>query len=114
LAAGLVLSLTLPALAHIHLKTTNPKDGAVLPTPPSDIVLQFDGPIQVTAIKLIKRTGEAGEVALERDQGAQEAVTELVAHPAVQMAPGSYQLEWHGLAPDGHVMQGAFVFTIAQ
>jgi methionine-rich copper-binding protein CopC len=47
---------------------------------------------------------------MERGTGLEPSL-EFHAEPA-PLAPGSYTVEWRGLASDGHAMQGSFSFEL--
>lgn len=46
LACGLTLAVAAPALAHADLRSSGPKEGAVVPKVPTTIVLNFAEPLQ--------------------------------------------------------------------
>ena len=110
LAAILLAALTGAALAHSDKKTSSPADGEVLAAAPEEIMLNFDGPMRITVLKL---TGPAGEVPLERTDGM-KPVEMLEATMGAEMGPGEYAIEWRGLGADGHVMEGFVDFEIAR
>jgi methionine-rich copper-binding protein CopC len=95
------------ALAHSKQETTVPMDGTTV-MEVNELVLRFDQPMRVTRIAL---TGSDGEIGLSSEMGT-DAVTEYVATPESHVAPGNYEVEWRGLAADGHPMQGGYSFTV--
>ena len=97
-----------PALAHSEKESTTPADGAVLDTPPEIISMTFDSPMRLTMIRLIDADG----VEIEVDRTDNMApLTKITATPSA-LAPGTYMVEWRGLADDGHPMEGGFTFRI--
>ncbi|SEN31806.1 copper resistance CopC family protein [Palleronia pelagia] len=110
LAATIALAaLGTGASAHSKSSTFTPEDGATVTDVP-EITMQFDDPMRVISVGLT-RDGE--DAALERETGT-DPVTEFVARPAGDLAPGAYTVEWRGMSADGHPMQGSFSFTLAQ
>ncbi len=74
------------------------------------IEIRFDDPMRVTAVSL---TGPDGDVPIKRETGL-EPVTVFRAAPSGPVSAGAHQVNWRGLAADGHPMQGSFHFTIAE
>ena len=58
-------------------------------------------------------TREGAEVEIERETGL-ELNEEFRAVPAESLLPGTYRLDWRGMAEDGHPMQGGFEFTVSE
>ena len=107
IAALLVLPTTV--FGHSKAEQTTPGSNATVQTV-EVIEIRFDDPMRVTAISM---TGPDGEVEIERETGL-EPVTEFRASPTATMGSGVYQVDWRGLAADGHPMQGSFSFTVAE
>lgn len=95
-------------LAHSEKLETVPADGAVLTSPPPTIGMTFDLPIRLTMLRLQDATGAVYDVTRTDDMAP---VTEFEAVPTT-LGPGSYTVEWRGLADDGHTMEGSFSFQI--
>jgi len=108
LSAIAVLSVVGGASAHSTKAATTPADGAILSEAPEVIAMSFDAPMRITMMRLTDETGT--ERGLRRVGGMAPA-TEVKARPAV-LEPGSYKVEWRGLAADGHAMSGSFTFRI--
>jgi methionine-rich copper-binding protein CopC len=96
-------------MAHSEKEGTTPVDGAQLTETPDMIHMVFDDPMRITMVRLLKADGT--EIPMERDTGLEPSL-EFHAEPA-PLAPGSYTVEWRGLASDGHAMQGSFSFELA-
>ena len=107
LAALLLLPTT--AFGHSKAEKTTPGNNTTVETV-EVIEIRFDDPMRVTAISM---TGPDGEVEIERETGL-DPVTEFRASPSATMGSGVYQVDWRGLAADGHPMQGSFSFTVAE
>ena len=108
IAAAAFMVLPLAGHAHSTKEATVPADGSVLTTAPETIVMEFDMPMRVTMISLTDQDGSEHE--LTRTD-AMEPVTEFQAHPPV-LPPGTYRIDWRGMAEDGHAMQGSFRFEL--
>ncbi len=108
LAVPLALLAT-AATAHTKTDATTPADGAtVMEVEMLHIV--FDSPMRVISAAL---TRNGTEIAIERESGM-EPIEEFHAVPAAPLAPGTYRLDWRGMAADGHPMQGGFGFTVSE
>ena len=108
IALAALLLLPTNVLGHSKTEKTTPGNDATVKAV-EHIAILFDDPMRVTAISL---TGPEGEVDIKRETGL-DPVTEFRALPSIPMRAGVYQVEWRGLASDGHPMQGSFSFTIA-
>ena len=109
-AAALATLLTsASALAHSKSETTTPADGATVEAVEA-LEMRFDGPMRIIKVTL---TAGDEKIEIERETGMQP-VREFRAVPASDLAPGTYEVEWRGMSADGHPMQGAFGFTVAE
>ncbi|MEX1234506.1 MAG: copper resistance CopC family protein [Roseovarius sp.] len=107
--AGIALAVVASgAQAHSMSEETIPADAATVLSV-EVIELRFDDPMRITAITL---TGPNGELAIERETGM-DPVKEFRALPPADLPDGAYKVNWRGMASDGHPMQGAFGFTLA-
>ncbi|MCC1492815.1 copper resistance CopC family protein [Cognatishimia sp. F0-27] len=98
------------AYAHSEKEGTTPIDGAQLTETPEMIHMVFDDPMRVTTIRLVNADGV--EMPMERGTGLEPSL-EFHAEPE-PLRPGSYTVEWRGLASDGHAMQGRFSFELTE
>ncbi len=105
---AVVLAPTLAA-AHSNSEATTPADGSTV-MEVSELSMRFDDPMRIISVTL---TSADREVGIERETGMDPA-TEFRAMPLEELAPGSYSIEWRGMASDGHPMQGSFSFTVAE
>jgi copper transport protein len=110
ISAG-VLGFASPAFAHAQLLETSPASGAVLATPPAQVILTFGEAVQAppTAIEIFSAdgqqlyTGPAGHPPGQPDQVA-------VALPG--SLKGTYVVSWRVISADTHPVQGAFTFSV--
>lgn len=93
----------LAAAAHSVLRSSQPANGEVMDASPSEVVLNFDKDIRVTAVRL----GQ-GTIKLPKQSGFGDTIT--LSMPPV--APGLHTIEWRGLSADGHTMTGTVEFSV--
>lgn len=111
LAGALVIAMPLSgmnAMAHSPLKSSSPADGAVVAGAPQMIELTFRGPAKLIRFRLTD--AEAGEVALGADHLMVEASYHRVMLPPV--GTGAFTAQWRAMGEDGHVLKGAFSFSV--
>ena len=107
IAAALLSSA---ALAHSEKEGTTPVDGAQLTETPEMVHMVFNDPMRITMVRLLNADG--AEMPMERSTGLEPSL-EFHAEPE-PLSAGSYTVEWRGLAPDGHAMQGSFSFELSE
>lgn len=95
------------AMAHTHLKSVSPADGATVATSPTEFVLTFGEAARLTALSIQKDGSAERKVApLPTAAAAQFKV------PAPKLDDGHYTLSWRILGDDGHIMSGKVGFTV--
>ena len=97
------------ALAHAHLEKSVPGDGSVVSRAPTQIVLRFSEPAQLTALAIEKEHEGKRKLPPPADKPQAEIVVPLPA-----LAPGRYVVSWRAVAADGHVVPGQVHFTLNQ
>ena len=105
-----LLSLAAPsaALAHAKMTASTPADGSTVAAGVSQIELNFSKPLRLSMVHV--RDEAQHEVPLKSELPTAFA-------PAVKinvdgLGPGSYEVSWTAVAEDGHVMKGAFAFSV--
>ena len=108
LLAGAVLALAaLGVQAHAHLKTSNPKEGAVVTDVPAAISLTFSESARITAVSIQKDQEPKQKLTAPTTAGKQIDV----AVPA--LSPGAYTLSWRvASTDDNHIMSGELHFKV--
>ena len=106
-----VLAFAAPAFAHAQLLGTSPANGAVVASPPGEIVLTFGETVQAPpdAIEVFSAGGQqvrTGPVGHPDGQGSQVAVT------LTPEMKGTYVVSWRVISADTHPVQGAFTFSV--
>jgi methionine-rich copper-binding protein CopC len=114
LGAGVLFALQLitasPATAHAELVEAIPSAGAVLVNAPEVIVLHWNEAVATSAgqLTLIDYSGEITEVTVE----AGDAVTEATITPVKALSDGRWTVSWKAVSGDGHLVSGAYSFTV--
>ena len=104
----LVLLVIAPAAnAHSPLLAAMPADGEVLDIAPDSLQLTFSGAARLARLSLSR---DGVDILLGKDHLMQKATHHHVPLPA--LPDGSYQVRWRALSADGHIIKGAFAFTV--
>jgi copper transport protein len=113
-ALVLLIGATLPSApvaAHNALVSSDPADGASLPTPPTEIRWVFDRsvPLDTMTVTLIEASGVRTELpgSTHGPSGDREVITPLPA-----LAPGEVSVRWRLVGPDGHPVSGRVDFAV--
>jgi copper transport protein len=113
-AACLILLTVAPAGAHAIVRSTEPRIDEVLPHPPTEVVMEFNEPVEISfgSIRVFGTDGERVDVGeTEYVAGSPDAVR-------VQLEPdlphGTYTVAWRIVSADGHPIGEAFVFHIGE
>lgn len=112
LAAALALVapvlLAGPASAHATLIGTDPAEGAVLATAPSEVTFTFDEPVRSTSgsVHLFDAAGKE----LEADGRTRD--TRLVVELPGGLEEGTFIVTWRVVSSDGHPIGGALTFSV--
>ncbi|MEX0753786.1 MAG: copper resistance protein CopC [Actinomycetota bacterium] len=117
LVAALAVVLTglwaAPASAHAALESSTPRDGAILETSPSEILLRFSEPpdLGISEFDLLDASGGSIELGGPRAPGNGLVVT----LPVPDLGDGSYTLGYRVTSTvDGHTTGDALTFGIGQ
>ena len=110
LLAGLLLALVAasPALGHSELDTSDPKDGAVLDTPPTTITLTFTEGLDASKSSF-RVTLDGNDVATGK---ADTDGSDTMEATGLDLAPGDYVIRWTSAAEDGDILRGRLTFTV--
>jgi len=107
ITTGLLL-LSTATFAHTGIKSTSPKNNAVLTQSPKALTLTFKGDSRLMKVGLLDTNQE--DVKLEFKPSAKAAETFRV--PLPELSVGKYKANWIMMGKDGHKMKGHFAFTI--
>ncbi len=112
LVAIATLAFSGQAFAHAHLKSAMPAVGGTVATAPSELDLKFSEGLNLkfTGVKVTapdKVAVSTGEATLAPGDD-----TSLVVPVTASLAAGTYKVDWHALATDGHKTTGSYKFTV--
>lgn len=107
-----VLLFASPASAHNTLLASDPAEGAVLNEAPTQLTLVFSKsvPLETLSIEMIDASGVRSDLtgSVHGPNGDTEVITPLPA-----LSPGTINLRWRLVGPDGHPITARITFTIA-
>lgn len=106
-AVGLGSALT-PAAAHAYLVDSTPEDGAAVDEVPTEIVLEFNEPIQpdFTQVAVLDANDEPLDLAEPEVDGV------FVTQELAELVPGTYWVNYRVGSGDGHPVDGTIMFTV--
>ncbi len=107
--AAATLLLAAPAEAHDSLLGSEPPDGAVLPTPPTQVVLTFSEPPSAVGAEVLVQ-GPGG--ALPAQGAATVDGVTVTQALAPDLPAGDYAVTWRAVSGDGHPVTGTFAFSV--
>lgn len=107
--AGMTVLPAAPAQAHATLVTTVPAEQAALDTPPDRLAMEFSEPVLDVGAEVKVLVG--GETLLDRRPTVDGATISVPL--GGELPAGSYQVLWRATSVDGHVISGAYLFTVA-
>lgn len=112
-AALLAIGLSNPmsAWAHSFPAQETPSAGQKVATPPSEIVIKFDAPIEKLFAKLEVTGADGQNLAAGAPQVTDDGIRLLVKVPALK--PGDYTVKWAVVGIDTHHTEGSYTFTVA-
>jgi len=100
------------ASAHAQLESTDPSAGAVLLTPPAQVVLHFGEPVEIDFGSL-RVLGPHGNRVDDGGTHHPPGDTHSVAVTLESGLPdGTYVVAWRVISADSHPVHGAFVFSV--
>jgi methionine-rich copper-binding protein CopC len=108
----IALFITFPTAvsAHVHMRASSPKKGAVMTAPPEKVILTFSNSLEPTfsTVTVIDSSGTtvSGKTQFLEDNAVME--TALLKN----LAPGKYTVKWKCVSLDGHKQTGSYTFTI--
>jgi copper transport protein len=113
-AGGLALGLAAkPAAAHAELLSTEPGQGEVLASPPAEVLLRFNEPVDAPD-DVIEVYGSSGD---QLDVGARfrpDGDQSLVAVELPELDDGAYVVTWRVTSTDSHPIRGGFTFRVGE
>ena len=107
----LCLSVSSQSFAHSKLAATSPGDGETVHGEVSNIALSFSDPVRITLVKLVRSDDNE---TVEPTSDLPPAFVKTLETELPPLEPGAYDVQWTAVSRDGHVMTGAFSFTVAE
>jgi len=112
---GLLLALGIAAApaaqAHDELVSTDPADGATVPSAPSKVTLTFEEPAVSMGTEIEVTAPDGTVVSSGEPQLVDTTVSQAVAG---ELPAGKYGVTWRVTSQDGHAVSGTFAFTAAE
>ncbi|MEU9372312.1 copper resistance protein CopC [Streptomyces sp. NPDC048255] len=102
-----------PASAHAALTASDPKDGAVVATAPSQVTLSFSEQVAMgdDSIRVLDPQGRRVDTGELRDMCSGNVIRYGTAlHSG--LPGGTYTVAWQAVSADSHPISGAFTFSI--
>ena len=112
-AALLAIAVTVPsaAWAHSFPEREIPSAGEKVASPPPEVVIDFDAPIEKLFAKLEVIGANGKDLAEGAPQISEDGTRMSVKVPALK--PGDYTVKWAVVCIDTHHTQGSYTFTVA-
>jgi methionine-rich copper-binding protein CopC len=115
LYAGALLAIgvssPMKAWAHSFPEKENPPAGAKVASPPSEVVIDFDAPIEKLFAKLEVTGADGVNQAVGTPQISDDGIRMSVKVGALK--PGDYTVKWAVVGIDTHHTNGSYTFTVA-
>ncbi len=105
IAAGLI-ALSVPALAHTDMMSSQPMDGAMMMEPVKHLELNFGMEVRLVKLRLIDSSNKPVSIGFKP---MLDAMTSFSV-PLPTLKPDNYRVEWTAMGEDGHKMTGSFGF----
>jgi methionine-rich copper-binding protein CopC len=106
-----VLSNPMIALAHSFPEKESPSAGQKVASPPSEVVIDFDAPIEKLFAKLEVTGADGQNLAAGGPQVSDDGIRMSVKLTALK--PGDYTVKWAVVGIDTHHTEGSYTFTVA-
>jgi methionine-rich copper-binding protein CopC len=112
-AALLAIALSIPAAASAHSfpDRETPAAGERVTSPPSEVVIDFDAPIEKLFAKMEVTGADGANLAQGAPRISDNGIRMSVKVPALK--PGDYTVKWAVVGIDTHHTQGSYTFTVA-
>jgi copper transport protein len=108
---GLMLAGAGGASAHAALLSSDPKQGSVLSTAPTQVVLHFSEQVTLAgdAMRVFDPSGRRVDSGSAGHSGNDDSTARVALAP--RLAEGTYTVAWRAVSADTHPVSGAFTFS---
>ncbi|GAA1476572.1 copper resistance CopC/CopD family protein [Nocardioides aestuarii] len=106
-----LLGTAAPAAAHAQLVATDPADGALLETAPSEVTLTFDEPVRLTAQEITVYDADGATVPSSARTTGTDVVITLDDPSSLR---GTHVVGWFVVSADGHPISGSLTFSVGE
>lgn len=100
------------ASAHAGLDESIPASGAVLTTSPTELVLDFDEPVEASLGGVDLTTSDGAPIGIGPAEPTPGDASRLVVADVPALTDGVYVVVWQVTSADGHPARGAFTFQV--
>jgi methionine-rich copper-binding protein CopC len=109
----LAIAVSNPTVARAHSfpEKENPSAGQKVASPPSEVVIDFDAPIEKLFAKLEVTGADGQNLAAGAPQVSDDGNRMSVKVGALK--PGDYTVKWAVVGIDTHHTEGSYTFTVA-
>ena len=110
-AIAIAMSNAIVASAHSFPESETPSAGETVASPPSEVTINFDAPIEKLFAKL-EVTGADGK----NEAAGAPQISDDGRHLTVKVAslkPGDYTVKWAVVGIDTHHTEGSYTFSIS-
>jgi methionine-rich copper-binding protein CopC len=105
-----LICATHDARAHSFPEEQHPSAGQTLTTPPAEIRIKFDAPIEKLFAKLQVLDAAGKDHAVGPPQVSSDGIE--LSSKLGALEPGSYTVRWSALCVDTHHTEGSYSFTV--
>jgi len=95
---------------HGIVVDSSPKHQETVTVPPKRLVIRFNSRLEKRLCSVTLVGPQQGGVLLVRQED--DAPPDTLIYPLPPLKPGPYRAKWKVLAADGHVTEGAIIFTV--
>jgi methionine-rich copper-binding protein CopC len=112
LAAAVLVAMTGSAFAHAHLKSAIPAAQETLSASPKELALHFTEGVNLsfTGVAVTGPGNAAVATGAAKLDPTNDAM--LIVPLSASLPAGTYTVNWHALAVDGHKTTGRYSFTV--
>ena len=107
----MLLAGAVEASAHSFPEEQHPAAGQTTATPPSEVTIKFDAPIEKLFAKLEVLDAQGNNLAVGTPEISSDGIVLTVKVAALK--PGDYTVKWGVVCVDTHHTEGSYTFSVA-